>query len=175
MNNEVLARNEVYATMEGGEPYASYTKTILGQVAVTVWDNVLEKPVDVILRGDPKKRDADSIVNVWSAKEDSFFKRVNRNHFSKGLVIPFQSKEPVVEEKTIEQATDEELLAIVNLKYIAFTNKLNKIDSIPVLFRMKLLAQEADKSEKITSAIEKRISEVQSKEFTVAKGEVEEE
>lgn len=175
MNSDmVLARNEVYSSIEMDKPYKSYIKTILGQVAVTVWDNILDKPVDVILRGNPKKKEEDSIVKVWSPKEDSFFQRMNRKHFTKGVIIPYQMPEKVEAVKTIEQATDEELATIINSRFMALNAQLNKIQSVPVLFRMKNLAEEMDKSNKITSAIEKRISEIQAAQYQPAAEESEE-
>lgn len=172
--SEVLAKNEIYASMGEGKPYSSYIKTILGQVAVTVWDNVLEKPVDVILRGDPKKKDDDAIVKLWDAKEDSFFKRVNRRHFQKDLLIRYEYPENAEPVKTIGQSTDEELAKIVNSKYLSLVAELNKIESIPTLFRMKGIAEDLDKSEKITSVIEKRISELQEAEYRVPANKPEE-
>lgn len=176
MNSDsVLANNEMYSSMGKDKPYASYIKTILGQVAVVVWDNVLQKPVDVILHGNPKKKDEDSIIKVWDVKEDSFFKRMNRSHFQKGVLIPYDYPVNVEPVKTIEQATDAELAEIVNSKYISLINRLNKIQSVPVLFRMKGIAEDLEKSEKITSAIEKRISELQTAEYIVPSGEPKEE
>lgn len=167
MNSDVvLAKNEVFASADMEKPYASYIKTILGKVAVTVWDTTLEKPVDVILMGNPKKKDEDCIVKVWSAKEDSFFKRMNIRHFKKGLIIPYTAPVDVVPEQIIEQASDEELSKIVSMKWMALVAQLNKIQSVPVLFRMKNLAEEMDKSSKITDAIVKRISEIQAAEYT---------
>lgn len=165
MTEEVLVKNEMYALMKDGKPYTAYIKTILGQVAVTVWDNVLEKPVDVILKGDPKKKGDDCIVKLWDAKEDSFFQRMNRGHFAKGNLIAYKVPENVEPKRTVEQSSDEELTKIVNSKYMSLVAELNKIKSIPVLFRMKNLAEELEKSEKITSVIEKRISELQTAEY----------
>lgn len=165
MDSSVLSRNEVFSKMETGKPYASYAKTILGKVMVTVWDSAMEKPTEVILEGNPKKKEASSIVSVWSEKENSVFKRMNQNHFKKGVIIPYTIPDDVIEEKTIEQSTDEELEAIVNLKYLALVNKLNKVETVPVLSRMLAIAKELDKSAGITGAIEKRISELQVAEF----------
>jgi hypothetical protein len=164
-SSDVLAKNEIYSSMERNEPYSSYIKTILGQVAVTVWDNVLEKPVDVILKGDPKKKEEDSIVKLWDVKEDSFFRRVNRRHFDKGLLVSYTQPQNVEVKKTVEQSSDEELTKIVNSKYMTLVAELNKINSIPVLFRMKGIAEELEKSEKWTATIEKRISEIQAAEY----------
>lgn len=162
----VLARNEIYSAMEADTPYASYIKTILGQVAVTVWDSTLEKPAEIILKGDPKRKDSGCIIKTWNIKEDSVFKRLNIRHFNTGVIIPYQIPANAVVEKAVEQSTDDELKEIINSKFMALVNKLNKIESVAVLFRMKGLAEEMDKSTKITDVIEKRISEVQLASYT---------
>lgn len=171
----VLARNEVFSAMEADTPYASYIKTILGQVAVTVWDSTLDRPVEIILKGNPKKKEEGCIVKTWNVKEDSVFKRLNIRHFKSGTIIPYLVPANAVQEKTIEQSTDDELKKIINSKFMALVNKLNEIDSVAVLFRMRGLAEEMEKSTKITDVIEKRISEVQLAPYTKPAAEQEEE
>lgn len=161
----VLARNELFSAMDNDKPFACYIKTILGKVRVAMWDNFTERPIDVILEGDPKKKDAGCIVKVFSERENSFFKRMNASHFKKGTLISYTLPEDTVVEKTIEQSTDEELRTIVNSRFLALTNKLNSIESVPVLFRMLNIAEEEEKSEKITRAIQARISELQTAEY----------
>jgi len=163
--DDTLARNELFSSMESERPYASYIKTILGQLGVTVWDNILDKPVEVILKGDPKRKEEGCVVRLWTAKENVFFKRQNLKHFKAGRLIPYNSPQIVEEVSTIAQATDEELSKIVNSKYFSLVNKLNEIDSVAVLFRMLALAEDMDKSEKITKSIQARISELQTVEY----------
>ena len=160
-SNTVLARNDAINSYENGTPFSSYIKTILGKVLVTVWDNDLGKPVEVLLEGNPRKKDEDSIVKLWNAKDDAFFKRMNLKHFKAGRLIAYKVEDIPEQVKTVEQASDEELAKIVNMKYMALVAELNKIESVPVLFRMRGIAEELEKSEKITSVIEKRISELQ--------------
>lgn len=163
--NLTISRNELLSAMDEGKPLAVYQKTILGQVAVTVWDNFLQKPIDVILKGDPRRKDVGCIVSVYSTGENAFFKRANLKHLKKGTIREIPVQETPVEVPTIAQASDEELTKVVNSKYMALLAELNKINSIPVLFRMITIAEELDKSEKITGAIQKRISELQSAEY----------
>jgi hypothetical protein len=165
--DSTLSRNELFAQMESDKPYAAYIKKILGKVVVTVWDNILEKPQEVILYGDPRRREDSCIVKVWSPKEKIFFERNNKVHFDKGRVLPYEvpSEAKAVVEKTIEQASDDELKNIVNTRYFGLLSELNKINSVAVLFRMQSLAEEMEKSEKITGAIRARISELNNKEF----------
>ena len=166
MNSDsTLARNELYSSMETGKPYAAYIKAILGQVAVTVWDNILDKPVDVILKGNPNRKEDGCVVKVWSDKENVFFRRTNKRHFDKGTLRSYEVPEEAHEVPTIEQASDEELKKIVNFKYLALLHKLSEINSIPVLFRMVSLAEDMEKSEKITRVIQARISELQVSEY----------
>jgi len=163
----IMGRNEMYSNMNGGKPFSTYKKTILALAKVTVWDNFLESPTEILLKGDPRKNDEGCLIDVWTEKEKVFFERMNKNHFTSGVLIPYQR--PVVEEstvKSIEQYSDDELREVVSSKFLAFQATLNKINTISVLFRIKSLAEEADKSEKIMKAIEARISEIQNTEFT---------
>src|SRR5215213_4498353 len=163
--NDVLGRNELFSFDES-KPYATYIKTILGQVGVNVWDNFTGQPAYAILKGDPKRRDESSIVDVWSQKEDAFFKRNNARHFERGVLIPYTRPAQEVQEVRIEQFSDEQLKEIVNSKFMAFQSKVNKTDAIPVLFRMLNIARDLDKSESFTKAIEARIAEVQEAQLT---------
>lgn len=172
--SEMLGRNDYAAMVSGGKPYKAYIKTILGKVLVKYWDNFTNSPAEMLLYGDPKKRDETCIVKVWNEREDAYFKSTNRQHLKQGTIINYELPEvtePV--ETPIEQASDETLKEIINSKFMALQNKLNKIDSVAVLFRMKNLADEMDKSEKIVRAIEARISEVQSSEYTTSNSEEE--
>ena len=156
-------RNLVGA-MHGGSPFKSYIKTILGKVYVEVWDSFENKPIGLIIEGDPRRGDNTCIIDVWSEEEDYFFRNKNKGHISTGCVIPHTRKE-TSEERSIEEYTDDELTKIVNSKFFTLQNVLNNTKSIAVLFRIKNLAQELEKSDKLVKAIEARISEVQAEEF----------
>lgn len=168
--NSILGRNELFSAMNDGRPFKSYVKTILGKVAVVIWDNFQEEPTEVILTGDPRRRDASCIVDVWSEKEDVFFKRLNQRLFARSIIVPFERPEvaePV--EKSVAQLSDEELDVIVNKKYYGLLAKLNEITEVVVLFRLKDAAERNDKSQKIMSAIDARISELQTAEYAPVK------
>lgn len=161
--------SDIFAAMNGGgKPYRTYIKTILGKVYVTILNMITGTPTPegVILSGDPRKKDPGAMIDVWSEQEDYFFKKTNKSHFARGILIPYTSAEEVAPVKTIEQATDEELTKIVNSKYFSLVSELNKIESVAVLFRMKNIAEENEKSSKILEAIEARIYEVQLASYT---------
>lgn len=159
MNNDVLARNELFS-YEEGKPYASYKKTILGQVAVTVWDRFIQQPGTAILKGDPKRNEESAIVDVWNAKEDAFFRRMNAGHFKRGVVIPYVRPQNEVTEVPVEQFSDQQLEEMLTLKYVSLNKKVNEIESVPVLFRLKAIAEDKDKL-KIVNLLEARIAEIQ--------------
>ena len=163
-NQDVLARNQL-SVVEEGKPYASYIKTILGRAGVNVWDRFTNTPAYVILDGDPRRKDEHAIVDVWNAKEDAFFRRNNQRQFERGVIIPYTRPENSATETPIEQYSDEQLTEIVNSKFLGLQAKLNKIDSVAVLFRMITIADDLDKSSKITDAIQARISELQLAEY----------
>lgn len=166
---QVLSMNELYSAMNGGKPYQSYKKTIMGQALVKVWDNFTQSPLEIIVRGDPRRDLESCIIDVWSDKEKVFFERMNKRQFDAGVIIPYTRVEVTEPEaKKIEQYSDEELKVIVNSKYLALSATLNKVESVAVLFRLRSIAEEEEKSDKIIKAIEARISELQTAEFPVA-------
>jgi len=156
--------NLVNSVKHGTTPYKSYIKTILGKVYVTIWDGFENKPVGMLLEGDPRQGDESCIVDVWSVDEDFFFRTKNKLHLTTGDVIVYARK---VEERerTVEEYSDEELKEILGSKFFTLQNVLNNTNSVAVLFRIKNLAQEMEKSDKIIKVIEARISEVQAEEF----------
>lgn len=171
--SEALGRNDIFAaSVSGGRPYKAYIKTILGKVIVKYWDNFTNTPSEIILQGDPKRHDETCIIKIWNEREDAYFKSTNKYHFKQGNIRPYEIPEDAeVVETPIEQASDDELKLVINSKFFSLQNKLNNINSVAVLFRMKSLAEEMEKSEKITKAIEARISEIQTSEFSPTKNE----
>lgn len=152
--------NILQSVLLGGKPYKSYIKTILGKVFLQVWDSYTKQPVGVLLQGDPRKKEDSCIIDIWNEEEDIFFKRSNKRQFEVGNILAYTRVE---EEKvrTISEYTDEELLSLINQKFLAFHHTLNAVESPAVLFRMIDVAEKADKSDKITGAIKARLSELQ--------------
>jgi hypothetical protein len=149
------------AAMQENAPVRSWIKTILGKVYVVAWDSFTEQPTGVMLEGDPKKLEDNTMIDVWSSKEDVFFKNMNKILINRGIIKEFVRSTTKVE-KSIEDSTDEELMEILDSKWLSFQSKINKIASIPVLFRLETLAKENDKSDKTIGLVTARVSELQS-------------
>lgn len=160
---------EVYSKMQIGEPYKTYRKTILGQVYVTVLDPFSGEPVGQILRGDPKKNEEGCIIDMWSEREDVFFKRMNRRQFELGNLIVY--KRPLEEPpKSVNEFTDEELSALLDTRYfLKLQAALNKMTSIAPVSRLLQIAEDREKSEKFVNAIKARMSELQKVSYEVNK------
>jgi len=157
----VAERNEFFSAMNEGRPVRSYIKTILGKVSIVLWDSYTNTRAEQLLSGDPRRKDPDSIVNMWSEKEDAFFKTMNRRHFTNGTLIPYEMPVEQVREKTVEESSDVELKEVLTKPFFTLQAVLNKTESIAVLFRILGLAKEMDKSDKVIRAIESRLSEIQ--------------
>jgi len=148
-----------FSQMQAGTPIASYKKTILGKVFISVLDPFSGNPVGMLLEG---RHGTDTeVIDVWSEVEDLYFKRANKRQLETGAVIKVKREEKV-EEKTIEQSSDEELKAVINQRYAAFQKTLSSIASEAVLYRMQDLAEEMDKSERILTSIKAKLADVQS-------------
>lgn len=156
---------KVFAQIQTGTPVATYKKTILGKVFVTVYDPFTRMPVGTLLEGE--KGSETEMIDVWSDAEDLFFKRNNKKALDTGMVIKV-TREEKESPKTIEQYSDDELRAVINVTYLAFQKTLSRITSEAVLFRMLDLVTELEKSEKFLTAIKSKLAEVQAKPANVA-------
>lgn len=153
----------LYSSMQVGKPYKSYKKTILAKVFVTYLDPITNTVEGKLLSGDPRDLNQDVFIDMWSEREDLFFKRNNRRQLETGTLIAFDKpidyQEPVPE--PFANASDEELKKILDKPYFSLVQALKKTTSLAVLFRFLSIARESDKSESFIQTIETRISEVQ--------------
>jgi hypothetical protein len=159
----MTSSNEVYSAMAGGKPYKTYKKQILGKVYVTVLNMLTGTPTPegVILTGDPRKDEPSTMYDVFSEQEDYFFRKMNKTHLDSGTVIEIKRAQETEAPRTFEQYTDEELREIIAKPFGSLRHVLNSTTSVALLSRIKDLAGEMDKSEKVIRAIESRLSEVQ--------------
>lgn len=156
--NDLDAR--MVSAMQSGTPFSSYKKTILGKVYVTVLNSFSGIPEGLILQGE--ENDETVKVDLWSEREDVFFKRMNRKQFETGNIIPAARPAEVVEEpKTIEQYNDDEMRTIVNMNYLKLQKLLATVTSEAVVLRMINIARAEEKSEKIINAFTAKLSEIQ--------------
>lgn len=160
---------DVFTAMQEGDPVASYRKTVLGKVYVTVLNVFSKEPEMVQLYGQPGE--PKSIISVWSIPEDIFFQRSNRRLLEKGSVIrvdlPKRADLPApATPVSLEQSSDEVLRQLVNSRFKALEAALNKTGSEALVYRLLTLAQEEEKSEKIINAIKLRLTEIQNSQIT---------
>ncbi len=152
---------QVFSAMQLGKPYKSYKKTILGKVQVIVLNPFSQESSAILLEGDDGS--ANSILDVWSEKEDAFFKRMNRRALETGRIIVFTRADVnESEEKTPEQMSDEEIKELVKKPFLKLKNILDRTESEAFVYRILKAAREAEKSEKFVSAVEARLGEIQS-------------
>jgi hypothetical protein len=166
--------SETFSLMQAGKPYKSYIKTILGQVYLKVLNPFSEQPEGRIVQGNPSTSDKeDCIVDVWSEKEDMYFKRANKRHFETGTIIQYERKPQEPKPKEVKEYSDEELKVLLNSKFIALQSAVNKLDTIPPVYRLLTLAKEEEKSEKYIKFLEGKLSELQKSEYPEETNEVE--
>jgi hypothetical protein len=149
----------VFSNMQTGNPVATYKKTILGKVFVTVLDPFSHQPVGMLLEGE--KGAPTESIDVWSDMEDMFFRRSNKKNLELGMIIKITRSESKEEKRTIEQYSDEELKEVINMKYLGFQKVLSAITSVAVALRLEQLSIDMEKSEKIVTAIRAKVAELQ--------------
>jgi hypothetical protein len=164
MMNEGEMSQAIYSAMQEGKPLRTYVKTILGKVAITVLNPFSGKPEGVILYGNPNDPDIFEkySVQVWSPKEDEFFKRMNASHFRSGNLRALEDTElPKPVKRSVNEITDDEIVAVLNKPFLALKNKLDKFSSVAPVYRVLKRAEDMEKSEKILDAIRARLAELE--------------
>lgn len=150
----------IVSAMQEGTPYSTYKKTILAKVYVTVLNSFSLIPEGLILEGE--EGDERARVDLWSEREDVFFKRQNRKQFEQGNIIPAVTTTPALPEpKTIEQYDDNEMRAVVNQTFIKLQKTLDTVTTEAVVLRMINIAKAEEKSEKILNALTSKLSAIQ--------------
>lgn len=162
IGSAVSDRNDLYTAINNERPYRSYIKTELGKVFITILDVFSGKPEGLLLEGDPRKKDKGCIIDFWSDREDAFFRQKNSLHLSRGTIVAYERPVEAVKERTMEEFSDDELREILSKPYYSLKSALNKTESIGLVFRFLGLAQEMEKSDAFVTAIESRLSELQS-------------
>lgn len=85
------------------------------------------------------------------------FKLANKAAILSGLIMPVD--EPSIEWETENTFSDEEL-EVLTKNYLALKSKLQKVDSLPTLYRILETAKNNDRSRKTLTLIEARIEEI---------------
>jgi hypothetical protein len=149
--------SKLYNALQEGEPVAQYRKTVPSQVCVKRINAFTGLVEEIILSGDGKN----AIVSLWTPAEEKFFREMNESHLSKGTLAPYTPPE-VEPEKTLEDATDEEITEMVNSRFLKLSKSvLNQTVSEEFVNKLLLKAKELEKSDKIIAAIETRLAEIQ--------------
>lgn len=146
-----------------GKPLKSYRKTILGKVYVTMIDPISESSDPVVghlMEGNPDS-DPRAIIDVYSEREDLFFRRQNKRHFDTGVIVPYTRPKEGPKVELIAQAGDDELLDILNMKWFSFIKKINEIEEEAVIYRLLVLAESEDKSHSFVTALQSRLVQIQ--------------
>ena len=157
-----------YAILEDAKPFKTYIKTILGKVRIVILSPFSGEPEEVILEGNPRaKNNESSLIDVYSNKEDMYFRRANSYHFKNGNIIEYTRKgEPKISEDELANSlTDDQMRELLNSKFLSLQSKVNKMTSVAPVFRMRELAIEMDKSESYIKFLEGKLSELQQSEY----------
>ena len=112
---------------------------------------------------------ANPVVEV--PKEDlRDFKIANKEAFINGLII--EVEEPSIEWETNNTLSDQEVTDLVK-NYLSLKNRLPKIDSVPVLYRILEEAKLQDRAKRIVSLIQSRIDELEEEDdFSLDKSDM---
>ena len=161
---------EVVSAMSAEKPFKTYKKTILGKVAVKVFNPLTQRPEELILKGNPSKNEPGCFIDVWSEQENVYLKRMNSRHMREGVLIVVDREKVPVEEEVNEfnVLTDDELYELLNSPSFKLQNALKKMTSQAPVQRLLTIAEQEEKSEKIMDNIRGRLAELQELEYADA-------
>lgn len=160
--------HDVFSAMAEGEPYKIYKKTILGKLHLSVLNPFTQVPEGIILEG--RKNEPGCFIEIWTPMEDKYLQRMNRKHFEKGYLVEYTKPINIIETSP-NQITDEEIEELLNKPFKSLEHALKKFDSVAPVYRIKQMAEEMEKSEKIIKHIDARLSELELAGYEVSKDE----
>lgn len=160
--------SQLFGMMQTNKPLKMYIKTVPSVVYVNILDPFSGKAAGTLLKGNPRTYARESIVEIWSEKEDVYFQRANRKHIETGVVIPYTPKDvvEVSEEERINSMSDEEMEVLLKKPFFSLQSVVNKTTSPATLFRMLEMAKDLDRSEKTISLIEGKLAELNGEELS---------
>ena len=148
-------------SMEGGIPKATYIKTIVGRLGLSMIDPLTGMPADIELSGDPNDNgtDIDDItVTLWSDFEFEFFRRANKALLQIGYLAPYTKE--IVKEISVNEVEDSVLEEALGKPFFSVKALLDRFTAPMPVERMLKMAEEANKSSGTVDAIKKRLSEL---------------
>ena len=162
---------ELFEAMQEGKPIARFRKTILGKVHVVVLNPFTKEPEGIILRGNPQRVEEwpDMVVELWDSQQRVFFERMNKKHLDAGRLV--EIKEVPKAPPSPNKISDEQIDILLNSKFLALKNRLDKFTDEAPIFRILNRARELDKSEKIIKHIQEKLTELQLARYGVTKPE----
>lgn len=147
-----------FAAMQDGDPVAAYKKTVpskLGVYVLSPYDEITREYV--ILRGEGET----ATIKLWSDKQTRFFREKNRRSIEQGKIIPCSTEQRKEDISMVNQMTDAEIREYLDAKFLKLSNKVEKVNSVALMYRFLNMAEEMGKSEKIIGYLQGRLSEIQ--------------
>ena len=145
-------------------PHSRWMKVLLSKVSVKVLDPMSGTPVEIIVTGDPIKEKDQCIINCWTPLETAYFERNNQYHVLNGNIVPFNK--PIVIPTSINTLSDEEIVVVLDKKFMAVKSLLTKLDSTVSVSRVLQHATEMNKPVATINAIKARLAELQQLEYS---------
>lgn len=154
--------NRMQALMSN-EPYKRYIKAVLSRVLVKILDPISLREVEVILSGEPDKKEDSCILDLWTPVEVVYFERNNQIILNEGLIVEY--KQSIKTTPSVNVITEEELEAVLAERFFALKSLLDKLTSPAPVLRLLAKAEQMNKPVKTIDAIKSRLAELQRAEY----------
>lgn len=156
---------EARVAFEENKPFIQYRKATIGKISIRTIDPLTGDEVEKIIEGTPGINKC--LIPMWSAFEDTYFKRNNDYHFKQGNLIVNDSSVAMEEEESpiINNISDEEIKSALSDKFFTVKNILDKLTSVTPVQRMLAIAEEMNRPIGTINAIKAKLSKLQEEEF----------
>ena len=163
-----MSKNNIYVEYSD-DVKARYKKTTIGAVAGTRHDPTRNgERVSFILESDGSRYNIEKgtlqfdystdVIELYTEREASAFKRLNAYLFKEGLLEPYYEDAPVLEDNTL---TETEIAALANIKNtVQFKAAVDKVTSAPNLLRIKDMTRILEKPLTHTEYVEQRYATI---------------
>ena len=162
-NFELFEASQV--AQQNYKPDSRWIKVQLAKVLVKMIDPLSGEAIEKIIEGDHNVTPEASIVDCWTPLETAYFTRQNKYHILNGNIVPFSKPVEAVKLESPNTITDEEIVEILEKKFMAVRSLLAKLDSTTAVARVLRLAEDLNKPVATINAIKEKLATLQQKEY----------
>jgi len=160
---KALTKEQKRAREQEDLPYATFKKTIVGKVGGRFLHPITFSEYEYLLVGDPsdpKTRQEDITIDVWTKAEYDYFVKENRGLLENGSLIEFEGGDLPPVDRT-NQISDEEIDELLAKPDMALRNRLDKFTSVAPVKRILIRALALDRPTNLINMVKAKLADLE--------------